>query len=87
MHRESVAVQGNHSRGGNPDETNALHRQDCSRSQKENRYNCQCTCPLYSDIITGVKKNCVNLYLEFSYQPNFPLSWAVCCVVQDLTVS
>lgn len=36
------------------------------------RYNHQGTRPLHSDSTTaGVKKNCVNLYLEFKNQSNF----------------
>lgn len=51
-------------------------------------YNHQGTCPLHLDSTTmGVKKNCINLYLEFRNQSNFSLRWAVCCMVQDLTVS
>lgn len=85
-HRESVVAQGCHSTKGH--RTNELHRPDPSRKREmKTRYTFWYTCPLSSDSIAGVKQNCVNLYLEFRNQPNFPLSWAVCCVVQDLTVS
>lgn len=84
--RGSVALQGLRAE----EETQSrpmLHRQDCSGGGRENRPNCPVCAHSHSAVVTGVKNSCTNVYLEFSNQPNFPLSWAVCCVVQDLTVS
>lgn len=89
MHWGSVAVQGlavgkEIQNGPQP---MSFTGKTVSGREKETDTTAGPTRPLHQDILTGLKNNCVNLYLDFRNRPNFPHSWAVCCVVQDLTVS